>query len=79
MVLQGAQETLKTPGCIVLFEAEEPHAARFGYSTVDLKRYMASLGYRLYRARMAGRAPQLTEVDLASPEDGDMIVGLAAA
>jgi len=79
LVLRGAQQALRTPGCVVLFEAEERHASRFGYGTVELKRYVASLGYQLYKVQMAGRRLRLMQVDVEAREEGDMIVGLTCA
>ena len=54
LVLRGARACLRSqPPSLMIMEAAEPHAQSLGYSTIDLKVYLAEYGYEIYRLRRA--------------------------
>ena len=65
MVLVGARKTLENlrPG-LILVEADEGYCRSLGYSTRDLKAFLQSLGYQLYRLSPREQ-PEATTPDTA--------------
>ena len=59
LVLKGAQQLLVRFKPVIAFESSEESAASFGHSTTDAKRFLAQLGYRLFRLPAEGRRMQL--------------------
>ncbi|MBI4507921.1 MAG: FkbM family methyltransferase [Chloroflexi bacterium] len=76
LVLRGAEAILVRDHPIVLFEAEERQTTRFGYSTIELKRYVSSLGYAIYRGRRAKRTSGLEDVLMDEIEQYAMLVAV---
>jgi len=74
LAVRGASRTLACLDCTIVLEAEERHAQRFGYSTPDLKRYLASQGFALYRVDMSGKRARLLPADVATVEHDSMLV-----
>jgi len=63
-VLKGAQKTLERHEPIILIEADERNTQRFGYSTVELKQHIVSLGYSLYKLHRGSLKPvKITDVE----------------
>ncbi len=54
-VLRGAAASLARFKPCILLEADDHNTASFGYSTLDIKRFLAELGYSLFRAEEHGR------------------------
>lgn len=63
-VLRGAEEVIRKFRPTIIFEAHEAGAARFGTSTVEIKHWLSSCGYRLSR---------LTEQGLVDDVDPDSL------
>ena len=47
-IVKGARQLLAERDPYVIIEAEEDHAERYGYSLMDLKRFMNEMGYSKY-------------------------------
>lgn len=73
-VLQGATQSITFHRPIILFEAEERNTRKFGYTTVQLKRYVSSLDYAIYRAPEGERLRALDEVRMNEVEPHSMLV-----
>ncbi|RLE44540.1 hypothetical protein DRJ19_00050 [Candidatus Woesearchaeota archaeon] len=61
---------------MLIFEAEERNAQNFGYSTVDVKVYIRSLGYLLYRWPRRKAQKRLIPAEVREIDDYSTIVAL---
>jgi len=76
LVFRGAENILKKFHPVLIFEAEERNAQNFGYSTVDVKEYIRSLGYSLYRLPRRKAQKRLIPAEVRGIEDYSTIVAL---
>jgi FkbM family methyltransferase len=59
LVLRGARACIRSqPPSLMIVEAAQAHAQSLGYSTIDLKAYLAENGYEIYRLHRASKPVQ---------------------
>lgn len=74
LVFKGAQNTLlELKPSLLIFEASEPYAQSFGYSTSDLKQFVSRQGYTLFRL---GESDEPVAVDTSEQESYANLVGI---
>ncbi len=75
-VFRGAGNILRKFQPILIFEAEERNVQNFGYSTMELKEYVHSLGYSLYWGQGGKPGKGLVPAKVHEIEDCSMIIAL---
>jgi len=76
LVLKGAQQLLARFKPIVAFESAEDSTTSFGHSTTDAKRFLAQMGYKLFRLAAESRRMRLIHALETQPEEFSTIVAL---